>query len=690
MTHRTTSVKAAFRTLLQPALLKSSLFKGGSQHIKNQKTTIKTTATTQLTRLASLTLLPAALFATSAFASESSNYMGNTDPAKLIYGSAIYDYYLNDHISAANILLTQYDEENDIKPSYHTDILLGQIYSDLQLIEPAKNRFNNVIKHDIIKKTRYETWYHLAELAFQEADYKTTFTILTEKINSGNKTEFEDRRKILLANTYLAQNRLSDAEDVSKSLSPDSHAAAYARYNIGTTLITGGKKDEGIALLEKIITLPPVTSEVKALRERAALAIGFTHIKHEECGKASAVLSQVPLNSIYKNDSLLGLGFCLILKDEHKSALVPLHELIQGPAISPSVHEGLLLTARAYEELKATRRALFGYRYTIDILDHERLKLEEAIAMTKTNAWLKPLQDASGLGNEFALIDESSFNDYYYLLFNSQEFNQALVNYSVLQNYQDLLQRWLKKLPVIQRTVAAHQSKLSIILPSVNPRLLEAQEGVEFVERRYNSIKDLNTHIVEKREQHANKAVVQMRKVQKISQKIEDLPLELQPTYNDRLDKIKGVLLYNIYTRKRGSIRAIEDKENTEEFDTLMADLQERFNAIQALSKTSNRLLNVSPDAEFSRIEQELNTLLEQSKEYAQEQEAAMKTIAVDLLFVAYQQIKSQLGKAHHSLGRLQGEESLSKKKAQREQVSETKSSRDSVSEPDSESKEVE
>ena len=60
---------------------------------------------------------------------------------------------------------------------------------------------------------------------------------------------------------------------------------AYAIYNAGVAFARAGEFERGLPLLKQVRDLPPGDEETNALKDRAALAIGFTWLQKVPNGR---------------------------------------------------------------------------------------------------------------------------------------------------------------------------------------------------------------------------------------------------------------------------------------------------------------------------------------------------------------------------------------------------------------------
>src|SRR3990167_1217791 len=121
----------------------------------------------------------------------------------------------------------------------------------------------------------------------------------------------------------------------------DDILGAYALYNAGVAFIRAGEINRGMVILRQVRDLPPGDDETNALKDRAAIAMGFTWLQKDNFDLARESLVTVRTDGPFTNQAMLGLGYANFQRNDFKRALPPWLELLQRNTSDTSVQEAL-------------------------------------------------------------------------------------------------------------------------------------------------------------------------------------------------------------------------------------------------------------------------------------------------------------------------------------------------------------
>ena len=108
------------------------------------------------------------------------------------------------------------------------------------------------------------------------------------------------------------------------------YAGLYARFNLGVALVKAGDETEGQALLDSVGQAPGPDEEVRSLRDRANVALGFANLAGKLHRDARNALQRVRLNGPQSNKALLGFGWASLQQQEPRRALVAFRQVLAG------------------------------------------------------------------------------------------------------------------------------------------------------------------------------------------------------------------------------------------------------------------------------------------------------------------------------------------------------------------------
>ena len=223
-------------------------------------------------------------------------------------------------------------------------------------------------------------------------------------------THLDVYKRQLQAQLMMARQDHAGAAALLQGLKGSPTAGLYARFNLGVALIRAGNVKEGKAWLDDVGRAPGANEEMRALRDRANLALGFAELQAEEPREARAALQRVRLNAQQSNKALLGLGWAATALKDPQLALVPFTELAGRSPADSAVLEAQIALPYAMAEFGAYSRALEGYEQAVTRFGSERQALQQAITSIRGGALVQALlahnPGEAGLG-AFSQVEKS-------------------------------------------------------------------------------------------------------------------------------------------------------------------------------------------------------------------------------------------------------------------------------------------
>ena len=112
---------------------------------------------------------------------------------------------------------------------------------------------------------------------------------------------------------------------------------------------------------------PGANEELRTLRDRANVAMGFTALQDNRPRDARAALQRVRLSSPQANKAPLGYGWAASQLNDHQLALVPWTELTTRDITDAAVLEAHIAVPYAMAEIGAYNAALERYRAAVEV-----------------------------------------------------------------------------------------------------------------------------------------------------------------------------------------------------------------------------------------------------------------------------------------------------------------------------------
>ena len=472
----------------------------------------------------------------------------------LQYGMVLFDFYQKNYFSAAVNLLVGQKQKRLLNSDTESRLLLGGLYLSYGLHTEAEEIFQKLIDEGASPEVRDRAWFFIGKIRYQKQLYKEAEQALDRVGDALDKSllpEFQTLRSNLLmaekkypeAAKFLEQTFKNESESTTDAF-PDSN---YVRYNLGVALVRAGKNEEGMKLIEKVGKLKSNDPYIKALRDKANLALGYSFIKTDP-ERARSYLQRIRLNGPFSNRALLGLGWAEAELQRYEYALVPWQELASRDHADVAVFESLLAIGNALERLKAYPQAMTSYQNAINTYEQELAQLEKTVVSVKAGRlWNDLLSQVSGdeMGWfwEAELLPRTPEARYLKNLMADHGFHEAIKNLRDLKFLGNKLSRWQQEIPALEYMLELRSKTYKSQLEKLNP------------ETTMNHVIDVRTT----RDIYRN----ELRQIEADKNYLA-LATEKENDYYERLAKIEEKIWHLSNTPGFGQVRAAEYRERYE------------------------------------------------------------------------------------------------------------------------------
>ena len=447
-----------------------------------------------------LTALPAAQAQRSQFSSwapwlwvtrgnEAPPLTGVQDPH---YGDSLFHFYQSRYFSAVtNLMVSQHFARMPVHAD-EAEILRGGLFLSYGLHREAGEVFAQLIERGAPPPVRDRAWYFLAKIRYQRGLLAEAEEALGRIDKPLPVAALEEDRQLLTANVLLGRGRYAQAAAVLKAIAPTSEAAHYARYNLGVALIRDGKALDGGPVLAALGGLVTDNEDLRALRDRANVAMGFASLQQGNTILARDYLQRVRLTGPLSNKALLGFGWAAAEQKRFTNALAPWTELAQRDASDAAVLEARLAVPYAYAELGAHQQALALYQQAIGSFDREAAAIDASIAAIRDGKLLDGLM-ARNPGEEMGWFwNISELPEVPHLaplapIMAEHAFQEGFKNYRDLVFLGNNLRQWDEKLGVLRDMLANRRQAFAQKLPEVQAR--ERQLNLAQLESRSDALR---------------------------------------------------------------------------------------------------------------------------------------------------------------------------------------------------------
>jgi hypothetical protein len=407
------------------------------------------------------------------------------------YGDTLFHFYQDHYFSAITALMVSQHFGRVSPHDDEAEVLRGGMLLSYGLHQQAAEVFAQLIERQAAPAVRDRAWFFLARIRHQRELLGAAQEALN-RIAAPLPIALEEERQLLQAQLMMARQDHAGAAALLQGLKGSPTAGLYARFNLGVALIRAGNVEEGKAWLDDVGRAPGANEEMRALRDRANLALGFAELQAEEPREARAALQRVRLNAQQSNKALLGFGWAATALKDPQLALVPFTELADRSPADSAVLEAQIALPYAMAEFGAYSRALEGYEQAVTRFGTERQALQQAIASIRGGALVQALlahnPGEAGLG-AFSQVDRLPplpHATQLAPLLAGHDFQQAYRHLRDLQFVQANLARWQADLGAFGDMLANRQQAFAQKLPAVR-----AQSGainLPALQQRYDAL----------------------------------------------------------------------------------------------------------------------------------------------------------------------------------------------------------
>ena len=409
------------------------------------------------------------------------------------YGDTLFQFYQDRYFTAITGLMTSQHFNRVSQHADEAELLRAGMLLSYGMHKEAGEVFARLIDKGATPPVRDRAWFYLAKIRYQRGFIEQAVDAM---IRIGNQlpTDMQEERALLQAQLLMALGDYAAAANVLETLAKTTGAGQYARYNLGIALVRSGDAARGMGVLDEIGKAPAATEELKALRDKANVALGFSALMDEKPEAARAFLERVRLSGMLANKALLGLGWASTALKQPKQALVPWTELTTSrDASDAAVLEARIAVPYAYAELGAYGQSLDRYQEAIAAFGRENVALDESIGAIRAGKLLDGLLeknpgDEMGWFWNITELPEMPHADHLTQVLARHEFQEAFKNWRDLRFLAKNLQGWADSLAVYKEMLANRRQAYAERLPKVREQATQGQQGIQAMTRRRDGL----------------------------------------------------------------------------------------------------------------------------------------------------------------------------------------------------------
>lgn len=504
----------------------------------------------------------------------------------LHYGMVLYEFYQKNYYTAAVNLLAAQEQRKLINSGPESRLLLGGLYLSYGLHNEAEEIFQELIDQGASPGVRDRAWFFIGKIRYQKQLYREAEQAL-DRVGEALDKSLQPEFRTLRSNLLMAQKKYPEAakflDDMFKKESEETTEAYsdtnFVRYNLGVALIRAGMQKEGEKLIEKVGALKSNDENIKSLRDKANLALGYSLINTDP-DRAREYLQRIRLNGPFSNRALLGLGWAEVQMERYENALIFWQELASRDRADIAVFESLLAVGNAMERLEAYPQAMLSYQNAINTYEQELAQLEKTVVAVKAGRlWNDMLSQVSG--NEMGWFWEAELMPrtpearYLKNMMADHGFHEAIKNLRDLKFLENKLSRWEMEIPALEYMLELRRKTYESQLEKLNPEttlnhVIDVRTTRDIYREELREIEAKKNSIALATEDEKN----HFERLGKVEERIWRLSNDPQfgqvksQDYRKRYEFLKGLLEYDIHTTF--AIRTWEVKKSLKSLDNVL------------------------------------------------------------------------------------------------------------------------
>lgn len=504
----------------------------------------------------------------------------------LQYGEVLYYYFQQDYFNS--IVRLQIAQQQQRLPNHtaEAELMLGGLDLSYGLRDEANRIFQRLLSEETSDvSTRNRAWFYLAKISWQRGDIDAALQAIERvqgSMTAATRTATINLHSLLLLQQGDNKSAISLLQDArsGRGWTP------FLNYNLGIALIRDQQQLTGAKQLDRIGDSHGANEELRLLRDKANLALGYSYLKNDSPEMARKTLERVRLEGPLSNRALLGTGWADTESENYAAALVPWLELSSRDSSDPAVQESLLAIPYAMTKMKLHGRAVQHYNDGIRQLLKERQKLDQSIGAIRQGGLLDLLQQHDlGAGNgwmqQLHLDSEAPALRYQLALMSSHDFQEAVKNYRDLLVLQENLSAWKSDIAAYDDMLTDRQARFEKHRPAAQQALQDTR--LQQLQQRQHILAEHLAHI----ERTGNATGLanpeetrQWQQLTTLGERLAQLPDRPDTAeLHDKQQRLRGILIWQFQDDYKS--RLWQARKQLAELDRLLAESQHGIDGLQ-------------------------------------------------------------------------------------------------------------
>ena len=557
----------------------------------------------------------------------------------LQYGEVLYHYFQQDYFNSIVRLQIALQQQRLPNHAAEAELMLGGLDLSYGLRDEAKRIFDRLLNDDTTDiSTRNRAWFYLAKISWERGDINAALQAVERvqgTMTASTRTAATNLHSLLL----LQQGNNKAAITLLQDASSGKRWTPFLDYNLGIALIRDQQQQRGAKQLDRIGDSHTRHEELRLLRDKANLALGYSYLQNDNPQMARKTLERVRLEGPLSNRALLGTGWADIEGENFAAALVPWQELGSRDTTDPAVQESLLAIPYAMTKMNLHGRAVQHYNEGISQLQEERQKLDQSISAIRQGGMLDLLQQHDlGAGNgwmqQLHLDSAAPALRYQLTLMSSHDFQEAVKNYRDLLVLKDNLNQWKNDIAAYDDMLAGRQARFETHQPAAEQALQDTR--LQQLQQRHASLAE-NLARIEASGDSAGLAnpeeVRQWQQLTVIGARLAQLPVNSDTrALRDKQQRLRGILIWQFQEDYKARLWQV--KKQLAELEALLAKSQHGVDAL--------RQADLDAPSGFGKFEQRIAGNKSQIEKLSTQTEATLLAQGKQLEWLAINELQQQ------------------------------------------------
>ena len=407
------------------------------------------------------------------------------------YGDTLFHFFQDNYFTSVTTLMASQHFNRVSRHADEAELLRGGMLLSYGLHHEAGDIFASLLDKGAAAPVRDRAWFYLAKIRYQRGFLPEAEDAI-RRVQTHLPAELEEERGLLQANLLMARSDYAGAAELLNGMvGKKEEAGQYARFNLGVALIRGGDSKRGSAVLDELGRAPAANEELRSLRDKANVALGYAALQEDRPEAARSYLERVRLTSLHANKALLGFGWAAVSLKQPRLALVPWAELGQREISDSAVMEARIAVPYAYAEIGAYGQSLTQYNDAIAFFEREAANLDQSIAAVRAGTLVNGLLERNpgeqmGWFWNIRELPEMPHAGHLAQVLAQHEFQEAFKNYRDLRFLAKNLSEWQDKLGVFDDMLANRRKAYEVRLPQIRAKAGEI--GIDAQQKRRDAL----------------------------------------------------------------------------------------------------------------------------------------------------------------------------------------------------------